>query len=109
MQLELLTWVIDLNGMTEIARDAFLDNDLTVSNRVTKLAEWFMAGLAMADVLVAGPCSFSQFDVRNILLAGKMSVSRVPPFIIMPFVTLLAAFSRFQCGFGLVFRWRWWS
>jgi len=54
MQFKFFVWVIDLYGMTEIARDAFLGNDIAVRNRVTKLSEWFMTGLATADVSFAG-------------------------------------------------------
>ena len=95
MQFELWTRVIDLHGMTEIARDALLGNDIAVRNRITKLPERFMTGLAMTDGLVAGSCSFSQLDLRNILVAGEMSMGRVLPFNIMLFMTLFAGFRRF--------------
>jgi hypothetical protein len=51
MQFKFFMWVIDLYGMTEIARDAFLGNDIAVRNMITERLERFMAGLATADLL----------------------------------------------------------
>jgi len=73
MQFEFLVWVIDLYGMTEIAGDALLGNDVAVSNVITERPERFMAGLAPADSLGV-LLSFSQFEERNILFAREMSM-----------------------------------
>jgi len=94
MQFEFLVWVIDLYGMTEIAGDALLGNDVAVRNVITERPEWFMAGLTPVDSLGVF-LSFSQFEERNILFAREMSMGRILPLDIMLFMTLLAGFGRF--------------